>query len=59
MIPAEPDSRLRYRIAPARPEAHVFAVSCIVPRPDPDGQRFALPAWSPGSYLIREYARMR
>jgi predicted metalloprotease with PDZ domain len=25
--------------------------------PDPDGQVFELPAWIPGSYLIRDYAR--
>ena len=48
---------VRYTIAPARPEAHLFRVACTVERPDAAGQRFALPAWSPGSYLIREYAR--
>jgi predicted metalloprotease with PDZ domain len=25
--------------------------------PDPDGQRFFLPVWIPGSYMIREFAR--
>jgi predicted metalloprotease with PDZ domain len=48
---------IRYRIVPARPEAHLFRVSCSVADPDPDGQRFALPAWIPGSYMIREFAR--
>ncbi len=48
---------VHYRIVAARPEAHLFRVSCTVERPDPRGQQFALPAWSPGSYLIREYAR--
>jgi len=52
-----PNAAVRYRIVPARPEAHLYHVSCLVERPDPGGQRFALPAWSPGSYLIREYAR--
>jgi predicted metalloprotease with PDZ domain len=28
-----------------------------VDEPDPQGQRFALPAWIPGSYMIREFAR--
>jgi len=28
-----------------------------VPDPDPDGQALALPAWIPGSYLIRDFAR--
>jgi predicted metalloprotease with PDZ domain len=48
---------VRYRIVPTRPEAHVFEVTCTVEHPDPTGQRFALPAWIPGSYMIREYAR--
>ena len=26
-------------------------------KPDPDGQVFAIPAWIPGSYMIRDYAR--
>ena len=30
---------------------------CQVERHDPAGQRFALPAWIPGSYLIRDFAR--
>ncbi len=48
---------VRYRIAPARPEAHLYAVSCSVEDPDSAGQQFALPAWIPGSYMIREFAR--
>lgn len=48
---------IRYRLCPARPQAHHFDVSCTVARPDPAGQRFALPAWIPGSYLIRDFAR--
>jgi predicted metalloprotease with PDZ domain len=48
---------IRYRIQPKHPEAHRFEVSCTVADPDPAGQRFALPAWIPGSYLIRDFAR--
>ena len=48
---------VRYRIVPARPEAHLYAVSCVLDDPDPQGQRFSLPAWIPGSYMIREFAR--
>ena len=47
----------RYRIVPVNPHAHVFEVSCTVDDPDPAGQSFRLPAWIPGSYLIREFAR--
>jgi predicted metalloprotease with PDZ domain len=48
---------IRYRIQPKHPEAHLFEVTCTVADPDPSGQRFALPAWIPGSYLIRDFAR--
>ncbi|HEX6002990.1 MAG TPA: PDZ domain-containing protein [Burkholderiales bacterium] len=47
----------RYRIAPLDPHAHLFEVGCTVDDPDPAGQRFRLPTWIPGSYLIREFAR--
>ncbi|GHU11637.1 peptidase [Betaproteobacteria bacterium] len=48
---------IRYTIRPARPAAHLFAVTCTVPAPSQDGQRFSLPTWIPGSYMIREFAR--
>lgn len=47
----------RYRVAALDPHAHLFEVRCMVAGPDPSGQRFRLPAWIPGSYLIREFAR--
>lgn len=48
---------IRYQIAPLDPHAHLFDVRCTVDEPAADGQRFRLPAWIPGSYLIREFAR--
>ena len=47
----------RYSIVARDPHAHLFEVRCTVDDPDPDGQNFRLPAWIPGSYLIREFAR--
>ncbi len=52
-----PIAPVHYTIRPARPHAHCFLVSCEVERPDPSGQVFRLPAWIPGSYMIREFAR--
>ena len=46
-----------YRIAPENPVAHLFRVELVVDDPDPQGQRFALPVWIPGSYMVREFAR--
>jgi predicted metalloprotease with PDZ domain len=48
---------VRYRIAPHDPHAHLYEVAVTVDAPDAAGQRFMLPAWIPGSYLIREFAR--
>ena len=48
---------VRYRIVAIDPKAHLFEVVCDVSEPDPAGQRLSLPAWIPGSYMIREFAR--
>lgn len=48
---------LQYRISAKRPETHLFDVQCVIPKPDPKGQRFFLPAWIPGSYLIRDFSK--
>ncbi|MEF8715200.1 MAG: PDZ domain-containing protein [Accumulibacter sp.] len=48
---------IRYSIRPSKPAAHLLEVRCSLAAPDPAGQRFALPAWIPGSYLIRDFAR--
>ena len=46
-----------YRIRPVSPEAHLFEVSTTVLQPAVSGQVLRLPAWIPGSYMIREFAR--
>lgn len=46
-----------YRILPKDPAAHLFEVTVGVAEPDPTGQAFRYPAWIPGSYLIRDFAR--
>jgi len=48
---------IHYAIRAADPAAHLFHVTCRVDRPDPAGQLFMLPAWIPGSYMVREFAR--
>jgi len=47
----------RYNIRPLNPAAHLFEVRLTVAKPDSEGQVFAMPAWIPGSYMIRDYAR--
>ena len=48
---------LHYSIVPEDLAGHLYAVSVTVDIPDPEGQVFMLPAWIPGSYMIREFAR--
>ncbi|MEN3275776.1 MAG: hypothetical protein V7631_1566 [Massilia sp.] len=48
---------IHYTIVPKDLAGHLFNVTLTVPVPSPDGQVFALPAWIPGSYMIREFAR--
>jgi predicted metalloprotease with PDZ domain len=47
----------KYSITAIDPGAHLFSVSVTVAKPDPAGQGFAIPAWIPGSYMIRDLAR--
>ncbi|MFC5513279.1 M61 family metallopeptidase [Massilia jejuensis] len=48
---------IHYTIVPKDLAGHLFDVTVTVPAPAKDGQVFALPAWIPGSYMIREFAR--
>ena len=48
---------VRYRIVPLDPHAHLFDIEMTVARPAAAGQVLRLPAWIPGSYMIREFSR--
>lgn len=48
---------IQYSIVPKDLAAHLFAVTLTVNTPALDGQVFSLPAWIPGSYMVREFAR--
>jgi predicted metalloprotease with PDZ domain len=48
---------LAYQIWPIDPAAHLFEVRVSVTNPHPEGQVFMMPAWIPGSYMIRDYAK--
>ncbi|HET8598148.1 MAG TPA: PDZ domain-containing protein [Castellaniella sp.] len=51
------DELIRYRVQLADPAGHRYAIRLTIPQPDPAGQALRLPAWIPGSYLIRDFAR--
>ncbi len=48
---------IHYTIVPADLSAHLFKVTVRVDKPDSKGQVCMLPAWIPGSYMLREFAR--
>ncbi len=50
-------SPLLYRVYPARPEAHYFEVTLEIPNPKGSTLQVSMPAWIPGSYMIRDFAR--
>ena len=51
------DAAVVYHLRPRDACARLLEVSCKVRNPDPAGQVFSLPAWIPGSYMIRDFAR--
>jgi predicted metalloprotease with PDZ domain len=48
---------LQYEIRPVDPAGHLFEVRIRIATPAAEGQQLWLPAWIPGSYLIRDFAR--
>ncbi|EGM69569.1 protease, putative [Shewanella sp. HN-41] len=47
---------IHYQITPVDPKAHLFAVTMTVSEPKAV-QVFSLPAWLPGSYMVRDFAK--
>jgi predicted metalloprotease with PDZ domain len=48
---------LHYQLTPADPAAHYFEVRLSIEHPTSTGQQVSLPAWIPGSYMMRDFAR--
>lgn len=48
---------MRFTLTASNPQAHQLRVTLELERPDPAGQVLALPAWTPGSYMVRDFAR--
>ncbi|WP_224245920.1 M61 family metallopeptidase [Hyalangium gracile] len=47
---------VQYRVSMPRPHSHLFEVTAVFPA-GPEVLDAVLPVWTPGSYLVREYAR--
>jgi len=47
---------MRYRVSIPEPNGHLFQLELVVEEPD-EALLLSMPVWTPGSYLVREYAR--
>src|SRR5258708_8531022 len=47
---------VRYRVSMSRPHSHLFEVEALYPASE-GPLTVAMPVWTPGSYLVREFAR--
>ena len=48
---------IQYTIWPADLQEHRYRVKLHIANPNPDGQILQMPAWIPGSYLIRDFSK--
>lgn len=48
---------ITFEVRAADPHAHLYEVTLLLAAPAPQGQRLAMAAWIPGSYLVRDFAR--
>ena len=49
--------KIKYTVNLFNPHAHIFKVTLTLDSPDKNGQILSLPAWIPGSYMIRDFAK--
>jgi predicted metalloprotease with PDZ domain len=48
---------IHYSVTPIDPAGHVFEIVLTVAKPTASGQLLRMPAWIPGSYMVREFAK--
>ncbi len=46
-----------YSVCPTHPENHLFDVTCRISGGSKQAQLVSLPAWIPGSYMLRDFAK--
>ena len=50
-------AKIHYQIAMSEPQSHLFEVTLTVTNWQQSELNLKMPVWTPGSYLVREYAR--
>ena len=48
---------IQYTVWPADLHGHRYQVKLHIAQPNPEGQALQMPAWIPGSYLIRDFSK--
>ena len=48
---------IQYTVWPADLHGHRYRVKLHIAQPNPEGQVLQMPAWIPGSYLIRDFSK--
>ena len=48
---------IQYTVNLFKPHAHTYKVTLTISNPDSNGQILSLPAWIPGSYMIRDFSK--
>ncbi len=56
-MPEQGGVPLFYRVCPISPQAHLFEVELRIQVPSHGPLTLVMPAWAPGSYLIRDFAK--
>ncbi len=49
--------KIKYHISPSNKSAHLFNIKITIDSPSKAGHTLTLPAWTPGSYMIRDFAK--
>ena len=57
MVRAQPTAPVHYSVRLYDAGAHLFEIDLTISKPAAESQRVAVPAWIPGSYMIREFSR--
>ena len=57
MLTAKNNLRIHYSVSIPKPSNHYVSISMEYSAPNKENQEIKLPVWTPGSYMVREFAK--
>ena len=59
IVAAQTPQDISFTVAMPRPHTHLLEVDVAIKRTEngPQEERLVMPVWTPGSYMVREFAR--